>query len=256
MATEKSSPSTALPRLYNLLFVLLLAGFTAMILRLPVFPSQDGPMHLYHAQIYGSLLRGGGPYAEHFRIIQYFPPYSFFTYAFLALSTIFEALWAEKLLVCGYLIWFCWSFRYLVQSVRPANFVIPLFAFPLVMHRLAFMGFYNFIYGAATALFVVGFWIRYHADLRGGRSACFALLLAALTLTHPLGLVTVLGFVCLHIATGLVMAVLNSSGSWAVRLGSALRQRRQQLLHLALFPFAIGWIAMFSYPTQLGKPTG
>ena len=255
MAPEDSPPSPAMRKFCVLLFVLLLAGFSAMILRLPVFPSQDGPMHVYHAHVYGSLLRGGGPYEEYFRITQYFPPYSFFNYAFLALNTVFEALWAEKLLVCGYVVWFCWSFRYLVHSVQPANFVAPLFAFPLVMHRLAFMGFYNFIYGAATALFLVGFWIRYHSTMFGWRSAGFALCLAALTLTHPLGVVTVLGFVCLHLATGLVMAILHSAGSWMTRLASALRQHRGQLMHLAMFPFALGWIAMFSYPTQLGQPS-
>jgi hypothetical protein len=61
----------------------------AMILSLPLFPSQDGQRHLYYADILRGVLAHAGPYAQHFEIKSYVTPYALQYYSLLALETVF-----------------------------------------------------------------------------------------------------------------------------------------------------------------------
>ena len=88
-----------------------------MILSLPLFPSQDGPVHLYYVDVLRGVLTHVGPYAQHFEIKSYVTPYVVLYYSLLALETVFPPLISEQLLICGYVLAFILGFQYLVGAL-------------------------------------------------------------------------------------------------------------------------------------------
>ena len=56
-----------------LFFVLFLAGF---VLSLPLFPSNDGAVHLYFSHIFGNLLMHKGPFGQYFALRRVLGPYT------------------------------------------------------------------------------------------------------------------------------------------------------------------------------------
>ena len=52
----------------------LLACTAMVVLAAPVFPSQDGPVHLYYVDVLRSLLTHSGPYAQHFEVRAFLTP--------------------------------------------------------------------------------------------------------------------------------------------------------------------------------------
>src|SRR5271165_6337573 len=70
--------------------VLVLLGCTAaVVLAVPVFPTQDGPIHLYYTDILRSLLTHTGSYPQYFAIKSVLTPYALEYYVLLVLETAF-----------------------------------------------------------------------------------------------------------------------------------------------------------------------
>jgi hypothetical protein len=182
----------------RILFYLLLCSFVAVTMAQRSFPTQDGPLHLYYADVVAHLLRGDGAYGDYFTIKHWAPPYAFHAYLLIALNGLVSPFMVEKLLVSLYTIWFCLSFRYLVHSVNPENDLLPLMAFPYVHNKALYLGFFNFCFGVAGALLLAGYWLRNYDRLTWRRSAVFFLLLALLGLTHPVALFVALMFIGVH----------------------------------------------------------
>lgn len=78
----------------------------AVILSLPCFPSHDGPVHLYYADILRGLLTHSGPYPQYFEIKSWVTPHMLEYFSLLVLELVFPALVAEKILVCVYVLLF------------------------------------------------------------------------------------------------------------------------------------------------------
>jgi hypothetical protein len=172
-------------RLWNGVAVALIAGTALVLLASPVFPSQDGPVHLYYVDVLRGVLTHTAPYAQHFQLKSFLTPYALEYYSLLALETVFSAPVSEKLLVCGYIFAFGLGFRYLVESVAERCNPWTLTGLPFCMHLLVYMGFLNYSFGIALLLFLCGFWIRFSARLTPGRSATLLGGLVLMLLTHP-----------------------------------------------------------------------
>src|ERR1700712_5538131 len=95
--------------------LLLISLLTVVTCR--IFPSQDGPLHLYYAEVTRNLLLGTGHYQSGFVISHFLTPYILQTGVLVALDQLFDPLLSEKLLVCLYIILFCLGFRYLIHSL-------------------------------------------------------------------------------------------------------------------------------------------
>ena len=118
---------------------------------MPVFPSQDGPLHLYYVHVFHDLLHHvHGDYFRTYYIGRYLPAYSLYYYGLMALNSIVSLQNADKLIVCIFFLVFGLGVRKLMQVVSPAAVWAPLL-----------MGFVN--YALATGL------------------ACYALALCAVT---------------------------------------------------------------------------
>ena len=102
---------------WNWAFLALLAATALILWAAPVFPSQDGPAHLYYVDVLRGVLTHSAPYAQYFRIKSLLTPYVLEYYSLLALELIFPAATSEKVLLCGYVLLFGFGFRYLVESV-------------------------------------------------------------------------------------------------------------------------------------------
>ena len=71
------------------LFFLLLVAHVGAVFLFPVFPNQDGPVHLYYAQVVERLWENPDAYGGLFKIQHRFPPYAFHSYALILLNLLF-----------------------------------------------------------------------------------------------------------------------------------------------------------------------
>src|ERR1051325_3181118 len=69
----------------RLLFAGLLLISCLWILHLPLFPTQDGPVHVYYAQVTHAVLSGQGSFGNDFRAAHSLPPYAVHAYLLMFL---------------------------------------------------------------------------------------------------------------------------------------------------------------------------
>ena len=228
-------------------FALLLAISIAVVLTCRAFPSQDGPIHLYYAEVTRNLLLHTGHYQTGFVIARLLSPYVFEMWILMSLMGAVDAVVAEKLLVCLYLAGFCFGFRYLLKALAPSDETLPLFSFLFVFNYPIYMGFYNFCLGMAISFWIAGFWVRYCAALTWKRSAIFAALITLVALTHPLALSLSLLFLGLHVAVLIGARIWAGSGKpVSTRVLEAIAMYRRPVLHIAAAATAVLWSLRFA----------
>jgi hypothetical protein len=201
---------------YVWLFSLILLLYCVWVLSLPLFPTQDGPVHLYLATIFKGLLsHSAGVYDNYYFIRHYLPPYSFHYYLLIALMHGISAIKAEKLFVCLILISFAYGFRFLAKEIGPNGPLFSFFALCVLLNWPLAMGFENFVFSLSMAFWALGLWMRMNRNpsllLRG----VFVLLLFVMTLTHPVPVV--LGFAGLDLVATLLLPRLFPAGTFAGR---------------------------------------
>lgn len=186
---------------YRWLFAGILLLYCAWVLSLPLFPTQDGPVHLYLASIFKSLL-GGTPnnYSTYYLIRHYLPPYSFHYYLLVALMHLMSPLLAEKLFVCLILISFACGFRYLAIGIGPNGPLFSIFALCLLLNWSLAMGFENYLCSLSMAFWALGIWMRTRCNPAVTLRIGFLLIVYLMALTHPVPVAIVLGFAGLDIA--------------------------------------------------------
>lgn len=200
--------------------LLLLAAIVVFLIPLwlfPHFPSQDGPNHLYSANI---LLRYGTPEGglyRQFYEISARPDPNWLSHALLAglLAPAPPAV-AEKLLLTLYLILLPLGFRYALRSLRPGAEAMTPLVFPLVYNWMFHIGFYNYVLSLAVMLFALGYWMRHEANPRPRHAAGLAALLLGLFFFHLVSLVMALA------ACGVLTVWLGFYERDARRLGRRL----------------------------------
>ena len=146
---------------FEVLWCLAVALQIAVVFAAPLFPSQDGPMHLYYVDVLRSVLTGKGAHTKYYALHHPLPPY-LFQYA---LTLLMECFWtplvAEKIMVALYAVWFAIATRYLARSIGPGWRLAALISVAFALNRWVYMGFFNFDMGLATALFLIGYWSRH-----------------------------------------------------------------------------------------------
>lgn len=228
-------------------FVILLVISCVVVFLGRSFPSQDGPLHLYYADVTRNLLLGTGLYDAGFQIHYYITPYITQTYVLVLLSSFVEPVIAEKLMVCLYVAGFCLGFRYLVRSVAPQNHTLSIFSFIFVFNYPVYKGFYNFCLGMALGFWIIGFWIRHSRQLTPKRSVMFAGLMLLMVFTHPIALGFCLMFLGLHTAVEVVWQA-KDMGRWydpAVLLLAGKRNVRS-IAHVAAAALTVLWVTRFA----------
>ena len=208
-ATSVSPACKDFTRVARPLFFAMLAALCLWVLHLPLFPMQDGPMHLYLASVLGGLLAkspGTSVYAHFYTVQHLLPPYSLHYYLLISLMKVLPALWAEKMVVGIILILFCTGIRFLARVNGASGEVFGLFSLAIALNWPLMMGFQNYILSLGIACWALGLWNRGHSvGLRCAFVGCCWLA----ALTHPVPLLLILGFTCCDLILRAAAALLN-----------------------------------------------
>lgn len=187
-----------------LLFAGLVGVFCVWALSLPLFPTQDGPMHKYYVHAIASLLSGSQSYRA-YAIRHPFPPYATHYAVMLGLTRFLPLDVAEKVLVCLIFVCTAYGARYCARAMGPGGDWLALCMVPLVLHWSLVMGFLNYSLAVGLFFLAAGLWCR--AEERMRLWIYFALTCVLLALTHPIPLLLVIIFCCLDLLIRLLQRV-------------------------------------------------
>jgi hypothetical protein len=216
---------------------ILVVAYIFWLLSMPVWPSQDGPVHLYYTQILGALLsHHPNAYAQYFNVRHLLPPYSLYYYALLGLSKLVPLATADRFIICVYIVSFVFGFRYVARALGPASDLTTLLATLLLLNWSLGMGFINFCLSLSFALWALGLWLRFGDRHDLLHRAGFVALGVIIMLTHPIPL-------------ALVLAVCASF--WIVELFTQAenltpRARLRDLLTLAITGSTLIYVKLFT----------
>lgn len=230
---SSSSASSVASRLW---FAVILAAVCLWVLSLPIFPTQDGPMHRYYVHVLDSLLQHQSTY-DVYRVRHPIPPYATHYGSLLALFHIFPYDLAEKLFTCIVVCCLACGLRLSAREIGPAGRWASLLCAPLLLGWPLMMGFFNFTLALGLLLICTAFWQRL---VRKGVRALlpFALVLILLTFTHPIPLLLLI----LLCGMDLVLAFVFKPGETA--LAPWARLHRFQFIALLLTVIAAAFPAL------------
>jgi hypothetical protein len=184
-------------KLTSILFAGLVFIFCGWALSLPLFPTQDGPMHKYYVHAIASLLSGSQSY--HSYVIRHpFPPYATHYAVLLGLTRFLSFDLAEKLLICIIFVCTAYGFRYCARSLGPSGDLLSLCMVPLLLHWSLVMGFLNYSLAIGLFFLAAGLWCRAAAGYNR-LWLLFALVSFLLALTHPIPLLLLIVFCSLDL---------------------------------------------------------
>jgi hypothetical protein len=169
--------------------------YCAWVLSMPVFPTQDGPLHLYCVEVFRQLLaHKPGIYSQTYYINRYLPPYSLYYYGLIVLGKAMTLQMADKVIACAYFITLPLGLRALVRSVAGSADWAPLLFMPVLLSWPLMMGFVNYCIALGFACFALAAWMR-SASRRGLAARIpFLLWIVLILLTHPVPWMFVLAF--------------------------------------------------------------
>ena len=180
-------------------FIALLALYCGWVLTLPLFPSLDGPLHLYYASVLGSLLAGSKTYSSYYFIRHLVPPYALYYYLLIAIAHFSGFLLAEKLIVCLIFLTTAFGFRYLARQMGPSGGLASLFCVPLLLNWPLGMGFYSYCLAIGIALWAMGLWYQASAKHSHLLWIAFLFTVIATVLTHPVPALFIFSLVAVDI---------------------------------------------------------
>jgi hypothetical protein len=125
------------------------------------FPSLDGPAHLYNSNLINSLLFCKSEVMHSYFVLnpELIPNWT--GHFILSVFNFFlPAFIAEKVFVITYLIALPISFRALIKTTSPNNYLLSYFIFPFTYSYLFFLGFYNFSIALIFLFVTLNFWMR------------------------------------------------------------------------------------------------
>jgi hypothetical protein len=205
------------------------------------FPTQDGPMQIYLADVLEDMIRARGHYSSYFQPQGYAHPYSFSLYALVLLNQAFRPLTSERVLVCVYFIAFALAVRFLIRSVDAENHWLGLFLLPFAMNAYLCLGIYNFSYGMVMLMFLMGLWLRWSGQWTAVRSLAWLVLLMLLAWMHHVPLLILGGFAGAHLAATAVQSARAEGG-----IPAAWRRVRWDIANAALLAVPVGWYMTFA----------
>jgi hypothetical protein len=234
----------------SLLFAVLVVVFCAWTLSLPLFPTQDGPMHKYYVHVIASLLSGSHTYGM-YSIRHPLPPYAIHYAILLGLTKFLSLDLAEKIFICLIFVLTAYSFRYCARSIGPSGDLLSLVMVPLVLHWPVVMGFLNYSLAVGLFFLAAGLWIRAGGiRAEGMRPAAgqtrlwlpFVITVIVLTLTHPVPLLLLISFCGLDLVIRVFEGYLTNRSPGGERPGFSLGNYRWPL-----FGFIVACLS-FLYP--------
>ena len=221
---------------------------------LPVFPSQDGPLHLYYVNALRQLLaHQPGVYLRTYTIKGYITPYSVYYYSLVGLGKFVPLETADKIMVCGYVLLFATATRTLIRSVTSNAVWAPFCVLPVLLNWPLMMGFINYSLSTCLACFALAAWCSGIGRPEPRYRVVFLLLIALMMVTHPVPWLIVLGFVWFEMAVRLLHSrFAQRRDPRALAVGSL----RLDLLAASLACLPVFYIRRFKGMVQTVEPEG
>lgn|GEM_PF-3072044 len=181
-------------------FSLLLVIQVVIIWSLPVFITQDGPSHLYNANLLTELLQGDSLALRFHEInLDTFPNW-FSTIILGLLQFVFSPLIAEKIFISILIVSLALSFRFALKCIQSSSVYLSSFIFTFTYGYHLFFGFYNFLWGIVFLLLLIAWHQSQSLDShRQGLPSFFILLL--LYFCHPVPFVFAIIFILVQSST-------------------------------------------------------
>ena len=222
----------------NALFAAGLLAFVIFVLTLPVFPSGDGPVHIYFSRILFLLAsHQAGLYGSVYAIRHLIQPYALHYFWLIGFERIVSIALAEKSFVAAILLVNALGFRFLARQLGAAASAsastVSLWILPLLLSWSLGSGFLNFCFATGVLFFAYGLYLRVSARLDAGAVAGYAVTLFLLVLSHPVPLLLLL----LLLGGDTVLLLWNARSrpfGRGVRGGRKLRGFLPQALCIAL----------------------
>jgi len=188
------------------LFFLFVGLYILVIIRLPLFPTGDGPLHIYYANVFRSLLVEHSIYNSFYQVRHVIQPYCLHYFLLILLERVITAEEAEKLFVAIIVLNTAFGFRFLVHSLGRNASVAPLFIVPLLFSWCLSAGFLNYCFATGALYWAIGLYFRLAcAPPRAvPLISCFGVSLIALILSHPVPLMLLAGVIACDLGFGLV----------------------------------------------------
>ena len=265
LSVTSPAPGTVFDRICDRLFLLGLLGAISFLLWLPVFPSGDGPVHLYYANVLSSLVHHQPGYAHDYAIRHLFAPYLVHYLALISFERFTTPPLAEKLFLAIIFLTQAFGFRFLARTLGTACVtsagdatratspaIACLWMLPLLFSWSAGGGFLNCCFATGVVLWSFGVWTLLDGNPRqstspmpgarlGSLLAAHICLLAVLVLSHPVPLLVLLLFT----ASDLLLRLLHCRS-----LASAWQSLAPQIGAFALTCLAFLFPAMLAQKGQ------
>lgn len=127
-----------------------------------LFPTVDGPAHLYNARVIVELLTNDtSPLKDYYIFNSSIVP-NWTGHFFLSLLLLFfSGAVAEKIFLAAFIVFMPLSFRYIFKVTNAKEVYLSYFVFPFIYSFLFFYGFYNFLVGLVFLFFAIALWLKY-----------------------------------------------------------------------------------------------
>ncbi len=226
----------------------------AWVLSLPVWPSQDGPLHLYYANILKQLMaHQPGVYADTYYIKSRITPYSAYYHGLLLLNRVVSLETADKIVVCLYLLAFAASTRTLLRSTGGSATLASFLCLPVLLNWPVAMGFLNYSLSTCLAFMALAVWCRSIGQPQVWLRGLFLLLVCLIIITHPVPWMIVVSFAWLEL--GLRLARSRSS-RFRQDAQAAMRSFPLDLAAAVLACVPYLYVHRFSQVVQTLEPPG
>ncbi len=170
-----------------------LALVVSAVCALPVFPSGDGPVHVYFARILFLLARhAGGVYAPVYAVRHWLQPYALHYFWLDGAGRWLSPEWAEKSFVLAILLINALGFRALARQLGDGAGTASLWILPLGLSWALFSGFLNFCFAAGVLFVAYRLYLRLDERWSLATLAGYAGALALLVFSHPVPLLLLL----------------------------------------------------------------
>ena len=170
----------------RILFAAMFAISVVPIWWFPIFPSQDGPAHLYNALVLADYQRVPA-YREFYEIRLTAAGNLLSQLLMVLLVKLFPLFIADKIIVTLCVLLLPLALRYLLQSIDPDLAPLSFLGFVLAFSFFLHAGFWNFCLGVPLAFFTLGYFLRHRdestfltaAKLAGLSAVCYTAHLVA-----------------------------------------------------------------------------
>jgi hypothetical protein len=212
----------------EVLFFLGLSAIVGLLAALPVFPSGDGPVHIYLSHILGLLaLRpaspAAAPYVAVYAVRHLVQPYALHYFWLIAAEHFVTVAVAEKSFVLANVLVNALGFRLLARQLSGrvgASSPVSLWILPLLLSWALASGFLNFCFAQGILFAAYALYLRIAAArLTRARIAIpvafYITVLALLILSHPVPLLMLLGLQC---GDAILLLLRKQKGYWPAGL--------------------------------------